>query len=338
MSRVFEDYTAQQSGLSEGYQEAISLHNQIVESGNTAATYLLEMARGLKRMRDQKLYTALGYTSFEDYAEQMAGIKQRQAYKYIATYERFGEKFLLDHGSLGITKLELLAQIPATDLTDFEEEHPVEDLSVSQLKELTEKYRNQGEQMSLLQDENDKLKAEQAKTPDSAAEITALQEKIAQLEQASTALPDEKELKKIQKEAEKAAKAKVQTDLDKAKRDAAEKIRKAETDAVSKIQKAEAERSAAEQRLQAISAEQSAAEERAKKLEKELRLTSSAATQEVMIHFDYLQSTVNKILTKIQQVKADDPETAVKLAGAMVKLFDKVEPAFRQLEGRHDLS
>ncbi len=316
MSNIIETTASE---ISTTYKEAISLHKQIVESGNAAAASLFEMARCLKRMRDLKLYTELKFTSFDDYVEQMVGIKKRQAYNYISTYERFGEKFLTENGNLGITKLSLLAQVPAPELDDFMKENDVEGSSVSRVKELVEQIKNQGEQLSLLQAENDQLKGSEYDTEErekmlesqqneidkKETEITVLQEKLKQLEQSQVKPPqlDEKAMEKIRKDAEKAAKAKVKADLEKAKQAADEKIRKAESEAA----------------------------ERIKKAEKELQLKSSAATQEVMIHFGYFQDTFNKLVSKIQEEKRDNPENGAKLAGALMKMFERYEPISKKL-------
>lgn len=315
--------------LSMGYQEAIALHNQILDNGNTAATYIFEMARCLKRMRDEKLYKELNYSSFEDYSEQMAHIKQRQAYKYISTYERFGEKFMVEHGNLGITKLELLAQIPATELDEFTAENNPEDISVRELRELTEKFRNQGEQLSLLETENAQLKAEKEETDTAQDEIDALKAEIEKLQRVD---PDEKQLDKIRKEAEKAAKAKVKADMDSANKAAEEKMKKAVAEAESKTKAAQAEKQSLAEQMQAITAERTAAEERAKKAEKELQLKSSATTQEFMIHLDYLKNAFNRLVSIIPEECKQNPGNGEKLAKALKKMLDVMMPAVDSLQ------
>lgn len=325
MSKIIET-TAQE--LSHTYEEAISLHQQIVESGNAAAASLFEMARCLKRMRDLKLYTELNFTSFDDYVEQMVGIKKRQAYNYISTYERFGETFLKEHGNLGITKLSLLAQIPATELDEFMEENPPEKSSASRIKELVDEMKNQGEQISFLQEENEQLKAEKSEETDNTAEITALQEKIALLEKEKSAPPqvDEKELQKIRKTAEKEAKAKAKADIEKAKQAAEEKAKKAETDAAEKIKKLEQEKAKLARRVQIAAEVQSAAEDRAKKAEKELQLKSSAATSEFMIHLEYLKESYNKLVTLMMTESKQSHENGQKLGKALQKMLSQMIP------------
>lgn len=338
MSKIL-DLSNSQTDLNSNYNEAISLHNQIIESGNAAATSLLEMCRCLKRMRDLKLYTALDFGSFEDYAEQMAGIKKRQAYKYIYTYEQFGDSFLQKNASLGVTKLELLAQIPAMDRDDFMEENKIEELSVKEFKELSEKYKQRGEQLSLLQAENEELKAEKDTASEEEenseaearerifkkqseelekkeSELRKLKEKLINLEQEQSkpVAPSEAEIKKIKKEAKIEAEDKAKAAIEKARIETEEKIKKAEQDKAN-----------VESQLKAIQEEHNAAKERAAKLEKELKLKSSAVSTEVMVHFEELKATVSKIVKKIQELKSEDEETAQKLSGGIIKFLDQVK-------------
>ena len=81
--------------LSAVWQEAMQLHSNIMAARGAAASALVDSCRMLKEMRDKKLYTALGFEDFGAYAEQMAGIKQRQAYNYIKVYVS-GERELLN--------------------------------------------------------------------------------------------------------------------------------------------------------------------------------------------------------------------------------------------------
>lgn len=91
--------------------EAAKLHAQIMANGQVAASALLEFCKGLKRMRDEKLYTELGFGTFEDYTEKLAGIKSRMAYHYISCYENLGTTFLQSNAQLGITKLTVLSKL-----------------------------------------------------------------------------------------------------------------------------------------------------------------------------------------------------------------------------------
>ena len=63
----------------ERYKEAMELHAQIMASGGAAARALVEFARLLKRMKDERLYEAFDQ-SFDEYVENQVGIRKRQAY------------------------------------------------------------------------------------------------------------------------------------------------------------------------------------------------------------------------------------------------------------------
>ena len=145
--------------VTEAYQEALKLHQEIMANGAIAAQALYEMCRGLKRMRDEKLYVSLGYDDFDTYCVEKANFKKRQAHNYITAYEQLGKEFLQSNAQLGITKLELLTHVPALDRSEFMENNDVSELSVSELKKRIEEleYENglKGEQISMLQERVD---------------------------------------------------------------------------------------------------------------------------------------------------------------------------------------
>ena len=85
-------------------EQAYSIHQRIMANGKILQNALYEVCKDLKTMRDSKLYAELGYSSFEEYAEEACGIRQRQAYSYISAYEKLGKTYLQDNAQLGITK------------------------------------------------------------------------------------------------------------------------------------------------------------------------------------------------------------------------------------------
>lgn len=142
-------------------QYAMQIHQNIVINGGIAANALCEMCRNLKIMRDEKLYETLGYEDFDTYSVKMANIKARQAYTYISTFESLGESVLQSTANLGITKLSLIAQLPPSDRADaVENVDEIAGMTVAQVKELVAKSKHQGEQLSLVIDERDKLTLE----------------------------------------------------------------------------------------------------------------------------------------------------------------------------------
>ncbi len=171
--------------VSEIYREAVQTHQRILANGEICAQSLLEICKDLKKMRDQKLYEEFGYSSFEEYTEKAVSIKPRQAYTYISTYERLGSTVLQSNANLGITKLDLIAQMNPVERTEKLAENAFDGMSVSEIKALVQKSKNQGEQISLLQTALEEAKAQNkaAEEPDEEKEamlahIAALKKEI----------------------------------------------------------------------------------------------------------------------------------------------------------------
>ena len=133
--------------------KAVNTHARIMTNGQVLQNTLLEICKDLKSMRDERLYKELGYETFEEYAEKAVGLKQRQAYSYISTYEKLGPKYLEENSSLGITKLELISQIDSYEREEFIAEENVESMSVRELKEKVDEYKKQNEQLTFQLEE-----------------------------------------------------------------------------------------------------------------------------------------------------------------------------------------
>lgn len=184
------------------YSAALALHQQIITNGTIAANALLEMCRCLKQMRDDKLYTALGYDDFGVYCEDKANIKSRQAYTYIKIYEELPPAFLQSNASLGVTKLELLTHVNPLDREEFMEQVDADKLTVQELKAEIERLKaencEKGEQLSLFEDKAKAL--EKAKTKES-MRVTDLEQQLKVLSEkpAEVAVrePDPEELDKL---------------------------------------------------------------------------------------------------------------------------------------------
>lgn len=89
---------------------ALALHYEIMAAAQTAAASLLDLARKIKRMRDTSGYKALGFDSLEAYTMATMGMKQRQAYNYIAIAEKLPAQLIEQNAAAGVTKLALLAR------------------------------------------------------------------------------------------------------------------------------------------------------------------------------------------------------------------------------------
>jgi hypothetical protein len=141
-------------------QEAVMLTERIKANGRLAVTAVCDIGKDLRRMKVENLFTHLGYENFEDYAKKEFDLERRQAYLYISVYEKLGEEFVQANARLGITRLAELSQMNPEDRQELMESTDVEKMSTRELKALVESYKNQGEQLSMLEDENAKLKEE----------------------------------------------------------------------------------------------------------------------------------------------------------------------------------
>ncbi len=138
---------------------AIQITERIRANGRTAVNAVCAIGEDLRTMKIDGLYTELGYEDFESYAEKEFDLKRRQAYQYISVYEKLGKEFVQSNAQLGITKLALLATANPEDRAEVMASEDVGGMTTRELEELLEKYKQQGEQLSLLQEENTKLEA-----------------------------------------------------------------------------------------------------------------------------------------------------------------------------------
>ena len=159
-----------ESEMTETLKEAFELHLDIKKNGELAASALVEFAKGLKLMRDKRLYTELGFETFEEYVEQAVGIRQRQAYNYIQALENLGESVLQSNAKLGITKLKILSEIPRPEREDFLDNNDVEGMSTREMKEAAAKLAQVEEQLTFATSENARLQKENAELKEECAD------------------------------------------------------------------------------------------------------------------------------------------------------------------------
>lgn len=145
---------------SERQDRAAKLTQRILANGSIAANSMIEMGRDLKTVRDERLFTELGFGSFEEYCEKKVGIGKRHGYNFIQVYEKFGEEKLQQLQSLGITKLLEIAKLDDEDAENLMRSTDVAGLSTRELSAEVEKYKNKYEQLTLLLDEEKSKNAE----------------------------------------------------------------------------------------------------------------------------------------------------------------------------------
>ncbi|MGN0592013.1 MAG: hypothetical protein ACI4JQ_02060 [Ruminococcus sp.] len=134
--------------VSEEYMQAVQLNRSIIANAQAAQMSLYEMCKGLKEMRDGKLYKELGYQNFEMYCEQEVGIKRRAAYKYISIIDNISDNFVHAHAqNIGTEKLYLLSTLSEDDRQEITERVDVEDVTTRQLKAEIDKLKMENKQL-----------------------------------------------------------------------------------------------------------------------------------------------------------------------------------------------
>lgn len=309
-------------------EQAALIHSRILANGQIAAQALVSMCQDLKRMRDEKLYEELNYSTFEDYAEQACGIKQRQAYSYIAALERLGPEYIEQNAELGITKLELISQVSSYEREEFLETVDVEDASTRELKEEIQKWKNQVEQLSLLNKDLERESGEKGEDlmflKDELKEARAEIERLkSQPTPVAIAEADEETIKKAVEEA-KAENTELIKKLKQQIKDEKAKVKSSEESKASAVQKAKAEATQeANKRIDELLKEKNASDEKLKEAMKAAKV-ANADEDVIAIRFLFseLQSTANNILSHLEKIKGKDAEQAGKLGKTISSILN----------------
>lgn len=159
-------------------QEAVIINERIRANGQAAVNAVCAIGRDLRRMKIEGLYTHLGYDSFEEYAEQEHNLKRRQSYQYISVYENLGEDFVQSNAQLGITKLALLTQVNTEDRAEIMGDNDLSGMTVNEVKELLEKVKVQGEQLSMFESQISDKTEQEKELECKSAEIKSLQARL----------------------------------------------------------------------------------------------------------------------------------------------------------------
>ena len=140
------------------YTKAVTLTRRIKANAQAAQESLWEVCKGLKEMRDGKLYKELGYSSFESYTEEEVGLSRFMAYKYISIGDI---KNVESIQQIGVTKLALLAKLDEPQREEIQQNVDVEEVSVRELKaeidKLHEKEAGYKERQDKLLQKNKEL-------------------------------------------------------------------------------------------------------------------------------------------------------------------------------------
>lgn len=348
-----EIITVPENEITDLYNEAVKTHREIIVNGAIAAEALLKLCKNLKHMRDNKLYEQLGYEKFESYCEEMAGIKERMAYTYISTYENLGDSVLQSNAKLGITKLNLLTGMNPVERAEGLADGTFENMSVSEIKELIKKNREQGEQITLLTlqlenekneasadtDETDKLKKLKTEfeknykemSAKKAEEIKALEEELRKKESAhKIELEQLSETISAELREQLSEEIKAEMSAEHSSADNSEEIQKQIDDAVAAAKKETEKEVKAKlkeksdkqaEKIKALEDAITAAGTEKEKLQKQLALSDSKSAK-AMVYIDALQNNFNALFAIIAEM---DEEQQNKFKGAVLKLTSAMQ-------------
>lgn len=322
-----EIMTAELAELNNEQQDFIVLHKTIMANGNAAYMSAVQMARGLKEMRDSGRYKAGGFDTFGEYAESACGIKERQAYNYISIIENLSGEFLQSTAKIGVSKLALLASMSAKDRDDLVTEHgeELESISTKELDKLKKEYEGRIKQLQF--DFEEQLKAKDGKIEelkDSIDEIGAVDysSDIKRLEDDKQAL--EQELEQLRNAPPKAD-DKATIELEK-KKEEIKKLKEAKLAAEKAL--AEAQEKADKEMLKAIEKERTEAKkleveliEERKRIEaeaKKAKIASDPLMSEFKVKFAMWQELGNRLKEITIELEEDNAEKCRKAFSTVI--------------------
>lgn len=278
---------------------ALRLHYEIMAAAQAAAASLLDLARKIKLMRDTGGYKALGFDTLEAYTLTTMGMKQRQAYNYIAIAEKLPAQLIEQNAAAGVTKLALLAQLSGQEQQQITAETNLTETTVAelkvQIKELQAKNAGYAEQLSLLQNQPPvaEVQAEEVDMDALRAEIRAEM--------------------KAEMESQLRADAKI-TELNQKERDEAIKAARKAKEELEKIQRAAA--ATAQEHAEELAKTRRQAEETAARL----NMAADESAVRFALLFDQLQDAAGKVLDLADAVQqTGETEKAGKFRAALYK-------------------
>lgn len=323
---------------------AQELNGRIIANAQIAAESIVRVGQDLKIMRDEKLYSALGYGDFEAYCKLEVKIGQRQAYNFIRCFETYGEQLAgLQH--LGITKLTAMLALDSEERDALIESGDAEQLSVRELEQRVKELQSKCEQLTLdlgeKSKEDSKLEKMRNELEKAKAELDAQQSlkdkqaaKIAELEEKNHSLSKyEGELKGkitelMNKPVEVAVEKPSAEEIAKIEKDAAEKAKKAaqkqhDKELAELQEKADSERRAA---VEAAKKENLAEIERLKSENAALQSSAKKAPptsekERIKLCLEEVQRNFNAALETIGKLPGEEQE---KLKGVLKAVVEKM--------------
>lgn len=181
------------SAVTSKYTEAYNLNVRICINAQMAQQNLYEVCKGLKEMRDGKLYKELGYQNFADYCENEVGFTRMQAHRLISIAEKLPGDFVTSMLQIGTTKLSLLGQLSEDDRAEITQSTNLESVSVKELERQIKEIQAEKDQAVADKSAAEaKASASTQRAESLSQQITSLEAEIKELESRpiEVAVPD----------------------------------------------------------------------------------------------------------------------------------------------------
>ena len=150
--------------VTSSYEKALSLDKKIKANAQIAQESLYEVCKGLKEMRDGKLYKELGYQNFEDYSENEVGITRMQSHRFVKIAESFTEENVTSMLHLGTTKLYFLTKLDEQEREELTQKVDIENISTRDLEKEIKSLKELNEGLTKrVTEEKKKAEAESSK-------------------------------------------------------------------------------------------------------------------------------------------------------------------------------
>lgn len=146
--------------ITDNYLKAVNINRNIVINTQAIEMSLYEVCKGLKTMRDDKLYKELGYKNFEEYCEKETKFSRVNVYRYISIAENLPEDFVTPVLQIGATKLSLLSKLTEEERTEITENTDLETVSKRELEEKIKEIRSLNTKLDTAENEKESLKEE----------------------------------------------------------------------------------------------------------------------------------------------------------------------------------
>lgn len=146
--------------ITDSYLKAVNINRNIAINTQAIEMSLYEVCKGLKTMRDDKLYKELGYKNFEEYCEKETKFSRVNVYRYISIAENLPEDFVTPVLQIGATKLSLLSKLTEEERTEITESTDLESVSKRELEEKIKEIRSLNTKLDTAENEKESLKEE----------------------------------------------------------------------------------------------------------------------------------------------------------------------------------